>query len=205
MGGILLPTSYLPPIGYMKTLAENDSAIIDIHEHYLKQTIRNRCYIYSANGMLPLIVPVRKIHGNRTAVKDIVIFYGIKWGDNHWRAIESAYNSSPYFLYYKDELIRIWRRQYTRLIDLNHHLMEFLFRSIGITVELIHSEDYISDMDPDFDFRRHTSWIEPGVKTCQVYHQVFADKFGFMDNLSIIDLLFNTGPEAKIFLAGNKK
>lgn len=205
MGVILLPTSYLPPVGYMKAMAENESAIIDIHENYIKQTIRNRCYIYTANGIMPLVVPVRKIHGHRTAVKDIVIFYGTKWSDNHWRAIESAYNSSPFFLYYKDELTRIWQRQYTLLADLNHRLMEFLFRSTGITVDLIHSDHYITDMDPELNFRRKASWMKPGVKTCQSYHQVFTAKYGFMENLSIIDLLFNTGPEAKIYLAGNSK
>ena len=101
---IVVPAAYLPSVAYVISILQSQSAIIDIHEHYIKQTCRNRCYIYSANGSLPLVIPVIKPGGNHTPVKDIKICHLQRWQLNHWRAIESAYQSSPYFLFFKDEL-----------------------------------------------------------------------------------------------------
>jgi hypothetical protein len=196
----ILPLAYLPPIEYFLWYCIVDSAIIDIYEHYIKQTYRNRCCIYGANGKLSLTVPVIKSTGNHTLMKDVLICYRQPWQQIHWRAISSAYSSSPYFLFYKDDLMLFYETPYTYLIDFNLKLLDTFLGWLGIAIHHTLTDQYKANLESYVDLRlllnpkRKTTFNNPP------YIQVFGDRFGFIPNLSIIDLLFNLGPDAGQYL-----
>ncbi len=196
METVVLPTAYLPSLAYFVCLVRNQSAIIDIHEHYIKQSCRNRCYIYSANGALPLIIPVHKTTGNHTPVRDIKICYLQRWQSNHWRAIESAYQSSPYFLYYEDELKFFYQKHYIYLADFNRELLQLLSGWVKMGVQPGYSVEYCVADAKSVDLRNDISLSDPYFSRFEFYHQVFQHKYGFIPNLSILDVLFNLGPES---------
>jgi len=192
---IVFPTSYFPPIEYFYQLYKYPIGTIDIFENYIKQSYRNRCIIFSANGKLPLSIPVIKTTGNHTKVKDIKIDYQQSWQRMHSRSIESAYNSSPFYLYYKDHLEHFFEKKHKFLIDLNFEILQVLFKLTKIHCEVKFSENYFEPDDKIIDFRKN---ITPKIKqensaVFPEYTQVFSDKHGFISNLSILDLLFNEG------------
>jgi hypothetical protein len=200
---ILLATAYLPPLEYFYQLNKNKEVFIDIHENYIKQTYRNRCYIAAANGKLCLSTPVIKTCGNHTRVKDIEIDYRQQWQQIHWRSIESAYNSSPFFLYYRDTIGSFYNKKYKFLIDLNTEMLLALIKLCGIACEIRLTENYIGSSN---ELNDHRTRITPKNKlnifsALPEYKQVFGEKHAFIPNLSIIDLLFNEGNYSKEYLA----
>jgi hypothetical protein len=190
---IVFSTAYLPPIEYFSCLNKYKTILIDVFENYIKQTYRNRCSIYTANGKLTLSIPVKKVDGNHTRVKDIEIDYSQPWQKLHWRAIESAYNSSPFFLYYRDDLKPFYHKKYKFLSDLNNEMLAILCKLIGIKTEIYFSERYIEPSLHLIDFRDAFSPKKKSSLVHNRYKQVFDDKYSFIPNLSIIDLLFNEG------------
>jgi hypothetical protein len=200
MQTIVLPTAYLPSLAYIICIVRNQSVIIDMHEHYMKQSCRNRCYIYSANGALPLIIPVHKSAGNHTPVRDIEISYLQRWQTNHWRAIESAYQSSPFFLYYKDDLRPFYQRNDLHLASFNRDLLALAGKLLTIDLQPCFSEEYTVPDGCHTDLRNERSFSSPHATSFQPYPQVFQHKYGFISNLSILDLLFNLGPESKGYI-----
>jgi len=198
---ILLSTAYLPPIEYMGALLKTENIIIEKEETYPKQTYRNRCRILSANGLLDLSIPVNKVHGNNTKTKDITIHNSDKWFVNHWRAINSAYSGSPFFLYYKDDLEEFYTGKYENLLEFNTELTNKLLNLIGIVCKLKYSDSFTLPNEMSYDARYSiTPKIEVDSLCFNKYTQVFSNKFSFIPNLSIIDLLFNLGPETKEYL-----
>jgi hypothetical protein len=198
---LLLPTSYLPPIEYMVCFIQANDIYIELYETYPKQTYRNRCKIYSANGLLSLSIPVTKKNGNHTFTKNILINNVENWQKNHWKAIESAYNASPYFMYYKDELLPFYIETPKSLIEFNIILLYKLLELIGINKKIKFTSEYNKNTSGLRNLRNHfnpkkenKSFITPR------YFQVFEEKFGFQSNLSILDLLFNEGPNTLNFL-----
>jgi hypothetical protein len=187
----LLPTAYLPSITYIAECLRSEEIVIEIFETYTKQTIRNHCNIYGPNGRQKLSIPVVKVHGNHTLTKDVRILYLQNWQSIHWRSIETAYNNSPFFLYYRDYFEPFYSKRFDFLLDFNTKLLEIIFmilrveKGIGFTD---HFENRLNDY--------HKFIFTP-------YTQVFSPKSGFLSNLSIIDLLFNLGPEALGYLLGS--
>ncbi len=200
MGSIVVPIAYLPSIAYFIHAVRSDRVIIDIHEHYIKQTCRNRTWIGSAGGALALIIPVVKIFGNHTPVKDAGIDNTQRWQINHWRAIESAYRSSPWFLFYQDDFQILYQKTHTLLADFNLDLLRLICKLAGLRTHFILSDRYIDSGSFGRDLRCDLSSDLAGGKPTEPYHQVFQQKFGFIPNLSIIDLLFNIGPETGTYL-----
>ena len=198
---ILLSTAYLPPIEYMGALLKTENITIEKEETYAKQTYRNRCRILSANGLLDLSIPVNKVNGNNTKTKDITILNSDRWFVNHWRAINSAYSGSPFFLYYKDDLKEFYTGKYENLLEFNTELTNKLLNLIGIVCKLKYSDLFTLPNEMSYDARYS---ITPKTEVDSLYYneytQVFSNKFSFIPNLSIIDLLFNLGPEAKEYL-----
>ncbi len=205
MTEILVSTAYLPPIEYFANLIRFESCKIENFENYIKQTYRNRCNIITANGLLNLSIPVTKTNGNHTLTKDIRISSSCNWQINHWRAIESAYNKSPFFLYYRDELEKFFTQSFELLVDFNTELLKFLFKKTGISLEINFTNNFLPENTTINDVRY---CIQPkqirGENIFPHYYQVFEEKHGFIPNVSIIDLLFNEGPESKYYLESIK-
>jgi len=200
---ILLSTAYLPPIEYMALFLKYENIIIEKEETYPKQTYRNRCRIMSANGILNLPIPVNKTNGNNTKINEITINDTDLWYNNHWRAISSAYSGSPFFLYYKDDFIKFYSGKYQNLLEFNTELTNLLLSLIGIKCNISYSSSFIAPntMSNDFRFAINPK-KENNSYTFKKYIQVFSNKYEFIPNLSIIDLLFNLGPETKDYLEG---
>lgn len=197
---MLLSTAYLPPISYFVNLLRNEGVTVDIHEHYIKQTYRNRCRIAAANGPMFLSIPVNKRGMRKIFIKDVMIDYSMPWQKIHWRSIESAYNNSPYFLYYRDPLEQCINSNPKFLIDLNNKLLEILCKQIHVDCKTYFSEKYIDAGADKNDLRNLISPKLKSEKEFPFYQQVFSEKYGFVSDLSIIDLLFNVGPDSKEYL-----
>ena len=185
----------------MALLYKSDNCLIDIHEHYIKQDIRNRYYIYSANGKLMLSVPVIKTNGNHTQTKDICISYAQAWQNLHNRALCSAYNHSPFFEYYIDDFRTFFEERHGNLIEMNQKMLNILIKLIGIKTKPAYTQAFQKEHDNMSDFRIY-NFINPSVRKeiFPRYIQVFEPKYQFIGNLSILDVLFNLGPETLSYL-----
>ena len=200
---LLLNTAYLPPIEYFALIAKYSDFCIEAYENYQKQSYRNRCYFYGAGGKEMLQIPVVHEGGTfRHPIKRIRIDYSTPWVIRTERALDSAYKSAAYYDYYRDGLFAILESRKDTLWEFNLALTSFCLEKLGIKASIHFSEDYIEGY-PDGDYREK---IHPkkccasGLKLGKPYFQVFSQKHGFIPNLSIIDLLFNEGPEAKEYL-----
>ena len=191
----LLPTAYLAPISYYTILLQHPNCSIEIHENFIKQTIRNRCYIYGANGKLLLSIPKERRGSSKTIIENLKISYEQKWQKQHWNAIESSYNSSPFFEYYKDDLKPFFEKKEEYLVNFNSNLQNkilYILQEKNTTKE---TTEYLNKGE-FFDLRNY-NWK---LKKQEKYDQVFMEKKGFIPNLSILDLLFNLGPNSTNYL-----
>ena len=201
----LLSTTYLGPVQYYAVFLLHPGRIIERHDNYIKQTYRNRCNIYGANGILSLSIPVLKGPDHKSKVKDIRIDYTKNWRKLHWKGIESAYRHSPFFEYFMDEIRSFFEKEYTFLIDINTEIMVRILGDLEMDTEFSFTDDFIDPGRDDLaDYRES---IHPKVEEGSdpdfrphPYHQVFSEKHGFMPNLSILDLIFNEGHNARNIL-----
>jgi WbqC-like protein family len=202
---ILLSTAYLPPISYISGCLHAEQLLIERFETYPKQTHRNHCYIYGPNGKQTLSIPVIKVNGNHTLTKDIRIAMSTPWQRLHWRSIETAYNNSPFFLYYKDEFEKVFEKQFDFLLDLNTHLLETIFKIFSIDNKIGFTDHFLKIPDGVEDHRESRKKKKTTSNDAfPPYTQVFSPQHGFIADLSIIDLLFNLGPESSDFLVKEK-
>ena len=193
---MILSTAYFPPIEYFAMLAKYSVFYLESCENYVKQSYRNRCRILTANGPMDLRVPI--IHNGARLITEIEVDYVTPWLRQSEYAIESAYYNSPFFEYYKDELFAVLDKHPQTLWELNLNIISFFCRKIGIATELRLTSNYVVSAEQDY---RNT--IHPKVRSNYIakpYWQVFRGKFGFVPNLSIMDLLFNEGPESICYL-----
>lgn len=202
---LILPVCYLPPISYFSVLHASQSPIqLERCEHYPKQTYRNRASIYSANGKLDLIIPVQHGSKNHTAMKDVRISYEADWQRLHWASIQTAYRSSAYFEYYEDDFAPFYQQRFDWLFDFNEAQFGLLLRLLKIEKVVGHTTDYRKDYPRATDFRQvihpKSPPLNPLAKSSKPYYQVFASRHGFIADLSIVDLLFNHGPQSKGYL-----
>jgi hypothetical protein len=198
---ILLSTAYLPPIEYFYYLLHSERIIIEQFETYPKQTYRNRCTILTGNGKLSLSIPVTKVNGNHTLSKDVLLFNDEKWQLKHWRAIRAAYTASPFFLYYADELEVFFTEKHAHLIDFNLKLTQMLCQMIGFYPEITLTTSFTKNAGNSIDLRNAISPKKGAtLRDFPAYTQVFSDRNKFVPNLSIIDLIFNLGPETLSYL-----
>ncbi len=184
----------------MASIACSNNVYIDLGERFIKQTYRNRCIIYSANGKQTLSIPVKK--NNHSKVNEIRVDHSVNWKQNHWKSICAAYRSSPFFEYYADDLKFIFFKDHKFLSDFNTSILKHLCSEIGFELDCIFSPKYIdaSIGNNDTDYR---SILNPKIKrelNFPRYIQTFESKHGFLPNLSILDLLFHEGPETLNYL-----
>lgn len=197
-----LTTAYLPPVEYIRLISRSETTIIEKHEKYQKQSYRSRCHIYSANGILPLIIPVSRENGHSVNISEIRIDYSKKWQIQHWRAIVSAYKNSPFFEYYQDDIFPFYKEEEESLFNFNYKVLETILNLIGVDYNIATTDSYQNEYSNN-DYRE---LIHPKRETTLRgnengrYHQVFAHKHGFIPNLSVLDLLFNEGPDVLSYL-----
>jgi len=196
---LILATAYLPPIWYFEKLLSTDAVVIEGHEHFVKQTIRNRAHILSPNGIQSLIVPVVHENNSRVAIKDKRISDDIPWQRQHWRSLCAAYQRSAYFEFYQDDLAPFYEKKYEFLLDYNMELLHFLLGLLQVKKSITISSEYQGPMETESnDLRVLCNGGLPKVSGEETtYPQVFGYKGGFVPGLSIVDLIFNAGPDAR--------
>jgi hypothetical protein len=168
-----------------------------VEEHYIKQTQRNRTYILGPNGVQSLIIPVKKINGNKTAMKDIAISYQESWVRQHLNALETAYSSSPFYEHYIYDIAPIYHRQLENLVEFNLTLHQLIVEKLDLQTPTTISSSYDLATD-ELDFRQHDEI--PNSEVLYIYPQVFDKNCTFEGNLSVLDVLFNLGPMARTIL-----
>lgn len=199
--GAVLPMFYLPPVDYFVQLnTYKPDILIEREEHFPKQTYRNRANIYSPDGVLALVVPVIKGSKNHTKVKDVKISYDFMWQRLHWQSLQACYRRSAYFEFYEDDFAPFYEKQITYLFDYNQELLNLLLKLTKIKTELNFTDEYQAEYPNLHDFRFSIHPKKESEIQQKPYFQVFEDRQGFMKNLSIIDLLFNQGPQTINYL-----
>lgn len=194
----ILSTAYFPPIEYFAALVKYsfDNVRIEAFENYQKQSYRNRCYFYGANGREMLQVPVVHENGKyELPIRDIRVDYSTPWVVRTERAIDSAYKSAAYFDYYRDTLFSILDSHPVLLWDLNKCITDFFMKALGLRGLLLPTEDFTPDGRLEIHPKRDCLFPVKGE-----YFQVFSDRHGFIPNLSVMDLVFNEGPESVSFI-----
>ncbi len=199
---IVLSTSYFGPIQYFTKFLLPGKIVLEKHENYIKQSYRNRTIIFGANGPLVLTVPVKRGSFHKVPIGELEIEYRDNWQDTHWRSIESAYRAAPYFEYYVDEIVPVFQLKTRHLLDLNGIILQLMLDLLQINEDFAYTHSY-SQKGYCFDYR---ATIHPKKKVPDPffnpahYPQVFQSRFGFEANLSILDLIFNAGPDARVIL-----
>ena len=170
-----------------------------MEDNFQKQTYRNRCYIYGANGKQLLNIPITHSKSDiKQKSKDIKIESGSRWQKQHYKSLKTAYNSSPFFEFYEDDLMFIFEKKYTFLQDLNLDSFHFINEALELNLKHKTSKEYKEN--PHKDFRSLARVKSHPHCISDTYTQVFDDKHGFLENLSILDLLFMEGPNSISFL-----
>jgi len=199
--GVVLPMCYLPPVEYFVELNKyKPNILIEREEHFPKQTYRNRTNIYSPDGVLALTVPVIKGSKNHTKIKDVKISYDFKWQRLHWMGLQACYRRSAYFEYYEDDLAPFYEDKHEFLFDYNEQYLQLLLKLLKIKAAITYTETYEAAYPALIDLREVISPKREPVFVQKPYFQVFEENHGFIKNLSIVDLLFNQGPQALNYL-----
>lgn len=203
---IYLSSNYLAPIEYYQKLVQYPNIVIEQHDHYIKQTYRNRCNIVGPEGEQSLIVPIIKPNADKQCMKDIRISDHGNWQHQHWQAIKSAYKNSPFYDYYEDDFITLYSHNQESLFEFNQKLQDIVCSLLDITPNISYTTEFkTSFKENELDFRdvihpKKDYTIEDPEFISKQYYQVFEQRHQFIPNLSILDLLFNMGPESIYFL-----
>ncbi|MBV7267869.1 WbqC family protein [Winogradskyella luteola] len=202
MSCLVYPT-YFPNIAHFVAMVRSDSVYFEVCDNYQKQSYRNRTEIYGANGKLALTVPVSYTQKNRQLYKDVKIANEDNWQIQHLKSLQSAYSMSPFFEFYIDDLMPLFEKRFDYILDFNLKCFETLLDSLQI--EIITQRTIIFEKSPDnkTDYRSLAKRNHK-VESFKSYVQVFSEKHGFISNLSILDLLFNEGPNSELYLKKQK-
>lgn len=192
MDSVLLSTAYLPNILYLKAVTSYDNIAIESHEHFIKQTYRNRCEILGANGKQILSIPLVK-QAEKEIISQKRISYAEKWQKQHWRSISSAYKNSPYFEYFEDDFKHFYENQFEFLLDYNTQILNTILKIVRIKKSIQLTTEYQAQYKELKDYRNLSNLKTETFIQFKPYYQVFSDKHGFVPALSCIDSLFNIG------------
>lgn len=199
----ILSAAYFGPVQWYQKLNRYDRCLIECHDHYIKQTYRNRCTIATTQGVQTLSVPIERYDGLKCAMRDIRVSDHGNWRHLHWNALMSAYGESPFFEYYADDIRPFFEKRWEYLFDFNMEITFKMCELIDICPTISTTDTYVADTAGMHDFRdtirpKHPLPDEQFVPT--PYYQVYRQKHGFLPNLSVLDLLFNEGNEAVFYL-----
>lgn len=197
----LLFSTYFPSISHFAALAQSENTIFEIEDNFQKQTNRNRTYIYSPNGLQLLNIPVKHSKESHQKTKDIQIETDSDWQKQHFKSLEAAYRSSPFFEFFEDDLRPIFEKKHLFLLDLNFQILEIVSKCLRMKLEYTTTKEYFHEVDTNEfkDFRALVNGKKDS-SSFESYTQVFDDKYGFINNLSVLDLLFNEGKYALDYL-----
>lgn len=203
--GVYLPVAYLPTIEYMAIVLYAKRVMYDIHEYFPKQSYRNATFILTSQGVHRLSIPLARLNRSHMPIHALKIAEEAEWQKQHWRTLQTAYRSSPFFEYFEEELEDFFSKRYTSFLEVITDGMQWLYRVLDIKVDYEYSKEYhkpreeteVGMTDLRLHFRKHSTDID-----CPAYTQVFSDKSGFIPNLSVLDLLFCVGPQqARTYLS----
>ena len=205
---MLLSSTYFGPVQWYSKLCHSTGPciMIEAHETFVKQTYRNRCVIATANGPQSLTVPVTHGNNSTTDISGLLISDHGNWRHLHWQALQTAYGESAFFEYYEDDLRPFFtERRWERLIDFNMDITRTMCRLLDIDVNLQLTSDFAAPATPAatddwrYAIRPKNPMPDPSF-TPRPYYQVYRERHGFLPNLSVLDLLFNEGPQAILYL-----
>ncbi|WP_406684748.1 WbqC family protein [Seonamhaeicola sp. MEBiC1930] len=197
---ILIHPTYFPDIAHFVAITQAKEVMFEVEDNFVKQTYRNRTNIYGANGKLTLNVPVTYSQKNRQKYKDVKIFNEDKWQANHWKSLLSAYRTSPFFEYYEDDLQPLFHKKEDFILDFNLKCFEVICDCLQLDLTISKSVVFKKTTENELDLRSLVNAKKEQHQQFDVYTQVFNNKHGFINNLSILDLLFNEGPNAVNYL-----
>ena len=202
---ILIHPTYFPSISHFVALTQSERITFETADNFQKQTNRNRTYIYSPNGIQLLNIPVKHSKLSHQKTKDIQIENDFEWQKQHFKSLEAAYRSSPFFEYFEDDIRPIFEKKHTFLLDLNFETFDFILKSMRLKLEYETTTEYIQEVDTTIitDFRELANG-KKDTSEFESYTQVFDDKHGFINNLSVLDVLFNEGKFALDYLKNQK-
>ena len=199
MNNILIHPSYFPSISTFVAIAQSDLVSFEMDDNFQKQTNRNRMYIYSPNGIQLLNIPIKHSKTAHQKTKEVKLETAFDWQKQHFKSLEAAYRTSPFFEYFEDDISPIFQKKHTFLMDLNMETIAIVSKCIGIEFDYNETDEYFHTVTDKIDLRnlingkKDTSVFEP-------FTQVFGEKYGYLNNLSILDLLFNEGRYALDYL-----
>ena len=197
---LIIHPNYLPSTSHFLLMVNSKKVIFEINDNFLKQTYRNRTYIYGANGKLLLSIPVIHSQKNRKKFKDVKISYDQDWPSQHWKSLEISYRSSPFFEFFEDKLLYLYNKKEKYLIDFNIKSINILFEMLQIDLEYDFTNSYEENYSNMSDYRINSENFNSNEIKINKYTQVFESKHGFINNLSVLDLIFNEGPNAINFI-----
>jgi len=200
---IIVHPSYFPSISQFAAMVQASSITFEFGDNYQKQTNRNRTFIYSANGKQMLNIPVKHSKNAHQLYKDVKIENAFNWQKQHLKSLEASYRTSPYFEYFEDDINPIFFKKHSFLLDLNLQIHEIITSCLGQSLPYQESTEYLKDPSPLHDFRNLINGKKDQTEI-ESYVQVFQEKYGFINNLSILDLLFNEGRHSIDYLKNQK-
>lgn len=196
---ILLHNTYFPNIAHYVALLSANDLTFEVCDNYQKQTFRNRAEIYGANGKLTLSVPVSYTQKKRQQSKDVLLSTTDNWQLQHLKSLDSAYRMSPFYEFYIDDLMPIFETKFKYLLDVNLKCFELLSEALELKKPFRLSKNFTILENPKEDYRPLVN-AKKNTFEFDAYTQVFTEKHGFLSNLSILDLLFNEGPNSLNYL-----
>lgn len=191
----VLPPYIFPNIDWFRACLQNGIKTIEHHESFIKQSSRTRYDVVGAQGTLQLSIPTVKV--SRRSFLDLEIDYNTEWPKLHWRALTSCYNHSPFFMYYEHELEALLKGSYTKMHEFQQESLNWILEKLALDLSFNYSKAF-AGVENSIEQNKAVK-----LKTPLVYQQVFEERIGFVPNCSILDLLFNSGPEAAYLLASS--
>lgn len=199
MDNIIIHPGYFPSISTFTAIAQAGIVTFEMEDNFQKQTNRNRMYIYSPNGIQLLNVPIKHTKEAHQRTKDVKLETAFDWQKQHFKSLEAAYRTSPFFEYFEDDIRPIFEKQHTFLMDLNMETMSVVSKCLGLEFDYDETSEYFHEINDKKDFRKLING-KKDESAFESYTQVFGDKHGYLNNLSILDLLFNEGRYALDYL-----